>query len=158
MTPMSPPPKKLSVTPISTELLEEIREFLHSVSDEQAAALAERLDNVFGAEPTVTRAWLLAVLTSLEAQAEPPAPEAQQPLDAWNDTTRPLARYVQRITGREPIVVGRVLTYWLRDSHGDVCEREYDLTRHHPREDVLLGLRAVQRIVRLDHNGEPLEG
>lgn len=159
MTQMNPP-KRMPVTPISTEFLEEIRAFLRANESlvPSAGALADRLDAVLGAEPTVTRAWLLACLAAVEAEMPPPPPpEAEAKLDGWDDTTRPLALYVQRITGRQPIVVGRVMTFWLRDSYGEVCEREYDLSQHHPREDVLLGLRAVQRIVRLDHNGGPLE-
>ena len=125
----------------------------------KAKELVERRSTALSAEPTITRAWLLACLDAMEAVpvAVTPAPEAD-PLAGWRDDERVLVVRIRDRTGVVPTlqVLGdtRVVMFFLRDRDGAVLSRcvvvgdQYDA--------LVIALRAVARIVKLDLVGPPL--
>lgn len=149
-------PRRLPVIPISTELLEEIQAVLrgHAAGDptNRAYALVERIERVLNAEPMVSRAWLVACLQELEEQGTLPAPEVERAdVWPWSEDERPLVDAIFARTSFMPSVVGDALRYQLRNQFGEWTVRDYDMSALPQRERVLLALRDVARIVRLDH-------
>lgn len=156
-----PPTQRLPVTPIPTDLAEEIRDFLldaiesggSGVKVNTARELRARVERCLDAEPLVARAWLLACLAAFEVQ---PVPVPVRAPNLWLATEfRPLAEAIQAQTGRMPALEDGILKFWMRTRADGVTLREID-TRE-KREGLLVSLREAARWVRLDHEGGPIE-